>query len=72
MLLDDHQFYTIVRFHFNNQDNLKIELFDNVEVGHNGMKIGDKIDIKNVSDIYSYKKRILNIIKNHIELKDTD
>jgi len=72
VLLDDHQFYTIVRFHFNNQDNLKIELFDNVEVGHNGMKIGDKIDIKNVSDIYSYKKRILNIIKNHIELKDTD
>ena len=72
VLLDDHQFYTIVRFHFNNPDNLKIELFDNVEVGHNGMKIGDKIDIKNVSDIYSYKKRILNIIKNHIELKDTD
>ena len=70
ILFDDHQFYTIVRFHFNNPDILRIELFDNIEVGHNGMKIGDKIDIDNVSDIYKYKERILNIIKNHMETKD--
>ena len=70
ILLDDHQFFTIVRFYFNNANNLRIELFDNVEVGHNGMKIGDKIDIGSVSEIYLYKERILDIIKNHIETKD--
>ena len=70
ILLDDHQFYTIVRLHFNNANNLRIELFDDVEVGHNGMKKGDKIDIVNVSDIYMYKERILNIINEYIEVKD--
>ena len=70
ILFDDHQFYTIVRLHFNNTDNLRIELFDNVEVGANGTKIGDKIDISNVSDIYMYKERILNIVKEYIEVKD--
>ena len=70
ILLDDHQFYTIVRLHFNNTDNLRIELFDDVEVGRNGMKIGDKIDISNVSDIYMHKDRILNIVKEYIEVKD--
>lgn len=70
ILLDDHQFYTITRLRFNNTDNLKIELFDKVEVGHNGMKIGDKIDITNVSDIYNYKERIINIIGEYIKAKD--
>jgi len=70
VLLDDHQFYTIVRFHFNNQDNLRIELFDEVEVGPNGKKTGDKLDIECVSDIYKYKERLLNIINDYIEVKD--
>ena len=70
ILLDDHQFYTIVRFYFNNEDSLKIELFDKVEVGHNGTKIGDKINIENVSDIYRYKERILSIIYEYIKVKD--
>lgn len=70
VLLDNHQFYTIVRLHFNNEDNLKIELFDNVETGHNGMKIGDKIEIGKVSDLYNYKNRILNIINEYIKIKD--
>ena len=70
ILFDDHQFYTIVRFHFNNEDNLKIELFDNIEVGSGGTKIGDKIDIDNVSDIYKYKERILSIINEYIVTKD--
>ena len=70
ILLDDHQFYTIVRLHFNNVDNLKIELFDNIEVKENGAKMGDKLEINNVSDIYMYKDRILGIITDYIEIKD--
>ena len=70
ILLDDHQYYPIIRFHFNNSENLRIELFDKVEKGHSGMKIGDKIDLEKVSDIYNYKERILNIIKEYIKIKD--
>ena len=70
ILLDDHQYYTITRFHFNNKNNLKLELFDNVEIASNGSKTGDKVNIENVSDIYKYKDRILNITKNYIEVKD--
>ena len=70
ILLDDHQAYTIIRLHFNNPDNLRIELFDNVELLSNGGRIGDKIEIENVSDIYMYKERILNIINEYIEVKD--
>lgn len=70
ILLDDHQYYTIIRLHFNNTDNLRIELFDKIDVSDSGTKTGDKIDIEKVSDIYLYKERILNIIKEHIKVKD--
>lgn len=70
ILLDNHQFYTILRLHFNNTDNLRIELFDNVDIGHNGMKIGEKISIEKVSELYNYKQRILSTIKEYIEVKD--
>lgn len=70
ILLDNHQFYTILRMHFNNPDNLRIELFDKVDRGHNGMKVGDKINIEKVSDVYKYKERILTIIREYVSVKD--
>ena len=69
ILLDDHKNYPIVRLHFNYKNILRIELFDKVEKGHSGMKMGDKVDIEKVSDIYDYKERILNIIKKYIEVR---
>lgn len=70
ILLDDHKNYPIVRLHFNYKNILRIELFDKVEKGHSGMKIGDKVDIEKVSDIYDYKERILNIINEYLEVRD--
>lgn len=70
ILFDDHQFYTIVRLYFNNPDNLRIELFDKIEVMSNGQKVGEKLDIDNVSDIYKYKDRVLDIINEYIKVKD--
>ena len=49
---------------------MRIELFDEIEVMSNGQKVGEKLDIESVSDIYMYKERILNIINEYIEVKD--
>lgn len=70
ILFDDNQYYPIARFHFNNLNNLRIELFDKIETYDYGTKKGDKIDIIKVSDVYNYKERILNIIKKYIKIKD--
>ena len=69
ILFDDNKYYPIVRFYFNNPDRLKIELFDEITVRANGGKIGDKINIEKVSDIYQYKDRINKLIDDYYNKK---
>ena len=72
ILFDDNKYYPIVRFYFNNPNRLKIELYDKVTRRENGGKVGDKINIENVSDIYQYKDRINNLINKYIDEKNKD
>lgn len=69
ILFDDNKYYPIVRFYFENEKRLKIELFDEVKRTSNGGKIGDKINIEQVSDIYAYKERILALIDKYVDEK---
>lgn len=69
ILFDDNKYYPIIRFYFNNEKRLKIELFDEITRTSNGGKIGDKINIKQVSDIYNYKDRILTLIDKYVDEK---
>ena len=70
ILFNDNKYYPIVRFYFNNEKRLKIELFDDIKRTSNGGKIGDKHNIKQVSDIYNFKSRILELIDKYVEEKD--
>lgn len=70
ILFEDNRNYPIARLHFNNPNNLKIELFDKVTKKANGGKIGDKIKIENVSDIYQYKDRVNKLIDKYIAEKE--
>ena len=72
ILFDDNKYYPIIRFYFNNPNRLKIELFDEITVRENGGKIGDKINIEKVSDIYQFKDRINKLIDNYIDEKMKD
>lgn len=68
VLYDNNQRYPIVRFYFNNEDHLRVEFYDEITLTKNGGKIGEKIDIKQVSDLYNYKKRILNVVKEYMTM----
>jgi hypothetical protein len=68
ILFDDNQRFPIVRLYFNNANHLRVEFYDNITLTKNGGKIGDKIDIEDVSDLYSHKKRILNVIKEYLAM----
>lgn len=70
ILFDDNKYYPIVRFYFNNPKRMKIELYDKVTRRENGGKVGDKINIENVSDIYQYKDRISKLIDKYLEEKE--
>lgn len=72
ILFDDNKYYPIVRLYFNNPNRLKIELYDKITVRENGGKIGDKINIEKVSDIYQYKDRISKLIDSYVEEKLND
>ena len=69
ILFDDNKYYPICRLYFKNENKLKIELFDKITRTSNGGKIGDKQDIEKVSDIYTYKDRILALIDKYVEEK---
>lgn len=69
ILFDDNKYYPIIRFYFNNEKRLKIELYDKITRTSNGGKIGDKISIEQVSDIYNFKDRILSLIDKYVEEK---
>jgi len=70
ILFDDNQRFPIVRLHFNTSNHLRVEFYDKITLTSNGGKIGDKVDIKQVSDLYDYKKRILSVIKEYLEMNN--
>ena len=69
ILFEDNKYYPIVRFYFNNEKRLKIELFDEIRRTSNGGKIGDKHNIEQVSDLYNFKDRILALVDKYVEEK---
>ena len=69
ILFDDNKYYPIVRFYFETEKRLKIELFDEIRRTSNGGKIGDKHKIEQVSDLYNFKDRILALIDKYVEEK---
>lgn len=68
ILFDDNQRYPIVRLYFNNVDHLRVEFYDEITLTSNGGKKGEKVDIKQVPDLYNYKKRILNVVKDYLAM----
>jgi predicted type IV restriction endonuclease len=69
ILLDDNQYYTICRLHFNNKNNLYISLFAKFETAANGRKIADKVKLNNVSDIYKHRNKIKNTVIEYNRIK---
>ena len=69
ILYDNNQRFPIVRFYFNNEDHLRVEFYDEITLTSNGGKIGEKVDIENVSELYNYKERVLSVINEYLEMK---
>lgn len=69
ILFDDNQRFPIVRLYFNNRNHLRVEFYDEITLTKNGGKIGEKVDIEQVSDLYNYKERVLNIINQYLEME---
>ena len=67
ILFDNNRMYPIVRFYFNNEEHLRVEFYDKITLTKNGGKKGEKVDIENVSELYNFKDRILNVIKEYVE-----
>lgn len=70
ILYDNNQRYPIVRFYFNNEEHLRVEFYDKITLTKNGGKKGEKVDIENVSELYNYKERILNIVNEYLEMNN--
>lgn len=68
ILFDDNQRFPIVRLYFNNKNHLRVEFYDEITLTRNGGKIGDKVDIEQVSDLYVHKERVLNIINEYLAM----
>ncbi len=68
ILYDDNQRFPIARLHFNNPKHLRVEFYDKITLTKNGGKIGEKVDIEQVSDLYNYKERVLNVINEYLAM----
>ena len=68
ILFDNNQRFPIVRLYFNNEDHLRVEFYDEITLTKNGGKKGEKVDIEDVSDLYNYKERILNVINEYLAM----
>lgn len=68
ILFDNNQRYPIVRLYFNNEEHLRVEFYDNITLTKNGGKKGEKVDIDDVSDLYTYKGRILDVVNEYLEM----
>lgn len=62
ILLDDNQNYPIVRLHFNEKHNKKVSFFNEMKKGKYGEKIGNKIHINNVNELYQHKDKLQNTV----------
>lgn len=69
VLFDDNQNYPIVKLHFNNPKNLRVEFFDSYNVYDTGSKRGNKVNIDSVKDIYDYKEKILVTVNKYLNMK---
>ena len=69
ILLDDNQNYTICRLYFNDLDNLAVAFFDSMEKAKNGSRIGEKIAISKVSEIYDYREKLLKTVRVYLKKK---
>lgn len=70
ILFDNNQRYPIVRFYFNNEDHLRVEFYDKITLTKNGGKLGEKIDINNISELYNFKERIINVVNEYLAMKN--
>ena len=68
ILFDNNQRFPIVRLYFNNEDHLRVEFYDKITLTSNGGKKGEKVDISDVSDLYNYKERILNVVNQYLAM----
>lgn len=68
ILFDDNQRYPIVRLYFNNPSHLRVEFYDQITLTSNGGKLGEKVDIEQVSELYNYKERIIKVINDYLEM----
>lgn len=69
ILFDNNQRYPIVRLYFNNEDHLRVEFYDKITLTKNGGKKGEKVDIDDVSDLYTYKERVLSILNQYLDME---
>lgn len=69
ILFDDNQRFPIARLHFNNPSHLRVEFYDKITLTKNGGKLGEKVDIEQVSDLYNHKERVLNIINEYLDME---
>ena len=69
VLLDNNQYYPIVKLHFNNPKNLRVEFYDAFKVYSSGTKKGNMVSIGSVKDLYNYKEKILVAVNNYLNKK---
>ena len=70
VLFDNNQRFPIVRLHFNNENNLKVEFYDEFKTDERGVKKGNMINITNVSELYDYKDKIIQVVGDYIKIRD--
>lgn len=63
ILLDNKNTKPICRLHFNNQDNLRIEVFD-------AEKNGTKHSLGKVNDIHQYTETIMDTVRRYLAGKE--
>ena len=59
ILLDNNNWRQIVRLHFNNSKNKKLEIFS---IDDDGKKVSDKISIDSLNEIYNYTDQFKAIV----------
>lgn len=66
VLLDNNQYYPIVKLHFNNKNNLRVEFFDSFKTYTTGTKKGNMVQINSVKELYDHKDKILVAVKSYL------
>ena len=69
ILFDDNARRPICRLYFNDIDNLVVEFFDSLKNYKKGAKIGEKIRINNVNEIYQYRDKLIDTVNVYLRMK---